>query len=85
MEETEPRFRMKVERSVVGNLARQSLEGRKIGTFKGEYPLNSKGEWGQNLAPKLVLEGQEETGGKRQGETNRNPRETKRARRTAPH
>ena len=59
---------MKVKRSVKGNLARQSLEGRKIGTFKGDYPLNSKGEWGQTLALKLVLEGQEGTGGNARGE-----------------
>ena len=46
---------MKVERSVNGNLDRQSLEGRLISSFRGEYPLNSKGEWGQNLAQKLVV------------------------------
>ena len=82
--DVEPRFKMKVEQSIKGNLARQSLEGRKIRAFKGEYPLNSKGEWGQNLAPKLVLEGQEGTGGKRQGGANLNPREAKRARRNLP-
>ena len=44
--ETTPGFIMKVEKSVKGNFERQAPEGRLIGTFKGEYPLKGKGEWG---------------------------------------
>ena len=36
-----PSFQMERYKTVKGNLARQSLEGRLIDTFKGKYPLNT--------------------------------------------
>ena len=37
-------------------LEKQAWEGYKIEDFQGQRLLNKKGEWGQNLAPRLVLE-----------------------------
>ena len=37
-------------------LQRQVAEGFAIGTFKGDTLLNRKGEWGNNLPPKLIIE-----------------------------
>ena len=37
-------------------LQRQVAEGFAIGNFKGDTLLNRKGEWGNNLPPKLVIE-----------------------------
>ena len=62
-EDDPPSFQMERFKTVKGNLARQSLEGRLIDNFKGKYPLNNKGEWGHNQAPKLVLEGEETKAG----------------------
>ena len=53
---SEPSFQMKVHKSYPSNLSRQVAEGIKINHFKGDMQLNSRGEWGQNLAPNLVLE-----------------------------
>ena len=55
-EEESPDFTMKVYRVVQNTLNRQILEGKKIGAFKGKYPLNGRGEWGENCVPKLTLE-----------------------------
>ena len=37
-------------------LQRQVAEGFAIGNFKGDTLLNRKGEWGNNLPPKLIIE-----------------------------
>ena len=37
-------------------LPRQVHEGQLIGDFKGQRIINRKGEWGENLPPKLVHE-----------------------------
>ena len=37
-------------------LSRQIEEGHRISSFKGEEILNRKGEWGENLPPRLVVE-----------------------------
>ena len=39
-----------------GNLQRQSLEGHLIASTRGVTLLNRKGEWGQNLPPKLEVD-----------------------------
>ena len=46
---------------------RQATEAHHIGLNAGNNVLNRKGEWGQNLPPKLVVEGTEEkqTGAKK--------------------
>ena len=51
----EPNFSMKVTKKCKTPLERQAWEGFKIENFQGRI-LNKKGKWGQNLAPRLVLE-----------------------------
>ena len=43
-------------------LPRQVHEGQLIGEYSGHRIINRKGEWGENLPPKLVLEDQEQHG-----------------------
>merc|ERR1711954_83580 len=60
-------YQMKILSSHRTPLSRQIEEGHRISSFKGEEILNRKGEWGENLPPKLVVE---EKGGKKDdGET----------------
>merc|ERR1711954_390134 len=72
----EVRFEMRVVAFTKFNLQRQALEAHHINMNAGNNVLNRRGEWGQNLPPKLVVEGEEEkTGSKRnreQGRTSRN-------------
>ena len=42
-------FKMRVLKSFPSALRRQSFEGFKIGNYKGDIPLNRKGEWGNNV------------------------------------
>ena len=81
-EDTDPQFSMRVKRTLKGNLQRQALEGRLIDSFKGQYPLNNKGEWGHNLAPKLQIEGH--WNGKRSGAKDENPKPAKKKRKSGP-
>ena len=46
-------------------LPRQVHEGQLIGDFKGQRIINRKGEWGENLPPKLIVEDWNETPGAR--------------------
>ena len=55
-------YEMKVVRHERKNLYRQAGEGQLICNFKGDTILNGRGDWGQNLPPKLIVE---ETGVKR--------------------
>ena len=41
-------------------LLRQATEAHQIGLNSSNNVLNRRGEWGQNIPPKLVLEGSEE-------------------------
>ena len=43
------------------NLHRQAREGHLISNFKGNYIMNGRGDWGQNLPPKLEVEGRSST------------------------
>ena len=52
-----PRFEMKVTGYQLRPIERQCEEASRIETFKGHKLLNRRGEWGQNLPPKLTLEG----------------------------
>ena len=47
---------MKVTRIHDSALQRQVEEGFSIGNYKGDTLLNRKGEWGNNLPPKLIVE-----------------------------
>ena len=49
-------YRMKVTRTHKSPMYRQITEGQMISKFKGDKVLNQKGEWGQNLPPKIVVE-----------------------------
>ena len=57
---TEWEFKMTVKEVHDSPLMRQSTEGYQIANFKGDLLLNQKGEWGQNLPPKLVIEDHKE-------------------------
>ena len=56
-----PSFRMKVVSYHKTNLMRQATEATRIQMMEGGNLLNRRGEWGQNLPPKLVIE--DPTGG----------------------
>ena len=58
---TDPNFRMEVLSYEKSNLLRQTREAAKIQMMEGLNLLNRRGEWGQNLPPKLQLEGEEDT------------------------
>ena len=51
-----PSFQMKVVSYHKTNLMRQATEATRIQIMEGGNLLNRRGEWGQNLPPKLVLE-----------------------------
>ena len=50
------KYSMKVTRIHDSALQRQVEEGFSIGNYKGVTLLNRKGEWGNNLPPKLIVE-----------------------------
>ena len=56
--EKEWSYEMKLVGSHKTPLPRQIMEGHLISTFEGHEILNRKGEWGENLPPKLVVEDQ---------------------------
>ena len=58
-------------------LQRQTREQFLISTAKPGTTINRKGEWGQNLPPKLQVEGEEEDEGKRKRMQGDPPREYK--------
>ena len=61
-----PEFSMKLVEFSPFPLQRQAKEGHLITNFKGDVLMNRKGDWGQNLPPRLIVEGEEErTGGQR--------------------
>ena len=61
-----PEFQMKVSGYQMRPLDRQTEEASKIEEFNGHKYLNRRGEWGQNLPPRLTIEGESpETGAKR--------------------
>ena len=49
-------YKMRVTRTHKSPMYRQITEGQMISKFKGDKVLNQKGEWGQNLPPKIVVE-----------------------------
>ena len=51
------RYTMKVTKVHDSALQRQVVEGFSIGNYKGDTLLNRKGEWGNNLPPRLIVEG----------------------------
>ena len=53
---TQISYEMKVTKVECRNLYRQAREGLQIETSKADTLLNSRGDWGQNLPPKLVVE-----------------------------
>ena len=55
--EAEPDYHMRIERVHKSALSRQVHEGLLISGFQG-IALNRKGEWGQKLTSRLVLEDQ---------------------------
>ena len=56
------RFRMEIIAVTKTNLLRQAMESVKIQVYSEKYHvLNRRGEWNQNLPPKLTLDGQEDT------------------------
>ena len=55
-------YRMKIERCFPSALRRQCFEGFQIGNYKGDMILNRKGEWGNNVPPRLVVEDERESG-----------------------
>ena len=62
--EDNPEFTMKVVKVHHSTLGRQAHEGNLINNYVGDYVLNRKGEWGQNLAPALGLEDQSNSEGR---------------------
>ena len=54
-----PMFQMKVVSYHSRPLSRQIEEAHLIDNFRGHKIMNRKGEWGQNLPPKLTIEGTE--------------------------
>ena len=57
------KFNMSVLKVFDTPLQRQANEGFQIANFKGDVLLNRKGEWGNNLPPKLVIDDSQETSG----------------------
>ena len=57
----EVRFEMMVVKFPRSALMRQATEAHMIELNQGNNVLNRRGEWGQNLPPKLVLEDSNET------------------------
>ena len=53
--EVDPNFSMKIEGFYKRPLYRQTREGQLIADFAGGNLLNRRGEWGQNLPPKLEI------------------------------
>ena len=51
-----PKFKVELVKKCKKPLVRHILEGLKIDKFKG-ITINRKGEWGQNLPPKFIIEG----------------------------
>ena len=65
-----PEFKMEALSFISSALVRQTTEARKILENGHQNLMNRKGEWGQNLPPKLAMEDQDgnsESGGKRRG------------------
>ena len=69
---------MKVESFHPTPLYRQAKEGNKIKNFKGEWPMNKKGEWGNNTSPTVIIEGREEVKRKPTSEKERPPKKRRR-------
>ena len=69
-------FEMTITGYQIRPLDRQTEEASKIEEFRGDKILNRRGEWGQNLPPKLSLEDEDKTNPKR-----KNPREEKQGKR----
>ena len=69
----EPQFEMKVSGYKLKPLERQAEEAAKLDEFTGLKFLNRRGEWGQNLPPKLALEENlsKSQGGKRKPQENK--------------
>ena len=78
----EPKFSMRVIRKCKIPLERQAWEGHLIENFYGGKIINKKGKWGQNLAPKLILEEEKEkeVHKKRKGKGNRRIKDENRGR-----
>ena len=51
-----PNFKIEVKRFLKGNLVRQATEAALIQAEEGNNILNRRGEWGQNLPPRLHIE-----------------------------
>ena len=49
-------FKMAVIKTFESPLHRQATEGFHISQYKGDILLNKKGEWGNNLPPRLIIE-----------------------------
>ena len=62
----ETSFSMEVISFPKTTLQRQAMEGHYIGLNEGQNLLNRRGEWGQNLPPKMIVQGQEQVQKKRQ-------------------
>ena len=60
-------FQMKVLKFIPSPLWRQAREAFMITNSKADLILNRKGEWGQNLPPTLVLEGEQCKGKRKRG------------------
>ena len=52
-----PNFQMKISGYQTRPLDRQTEEASRIEEFDGQKILNRRGEWGQNLPPKISVEG----------------------------
>ena len=66
----QPKFHMKHKSFHNKPLHRQCEEAHLIEMYKGTKITNRKGEWGQNLSPKLVIEGTENQDKKRKWSRN---------------
>ena len=70
----ETSFSMEVISLPKTTLPRQAMEGHHIRLNEGQNLINRCGEWGQNLPPKMIIEGQDQvnkrTQGKPQGQEN---------------
>ena len=53
-------YQHRIIKSYANPLQRQVHEGHLISSFKGDEVLNRKGEWGENLPPKIIIEDQRE-------------------------
>ena len=72
----QPEAQMKILRVFDKPLERQAMEGHMISMFKGKEIMNSRGDWGQNLPPEMVVE--------HNGRKRRNPGGERKMRETDP-